>query len=75
MSWNLEGLRVEGGYLSGDIRVSGKVVLSRVQYGGVVQHTIVLDEGFSILGGAVKRDAGERVLVEHPFIYRILGSN
>ena len=74
MNWNLEGLRVHAGYLSGDVKVTGKVVLSRIAYGGVPQHTIVLDEGFNWKNGVVSREAGERVLVDHPYIYRVMSS-
>ena len=46
-NWNLEGLSVTGRYM-GEHPVSGRVVLSRVKYGGGVQHTIVLDHPVQI---------------------------
>ena len=46
--WNLQGMQVTAGYLDGDQPVSGVVVNSRVQYGGKVSHTILLDDGFHL---------------------------
>ena len=46
-NWNLEGLHVTGLYM-GVFPVSGRVELSRVKYGGGVQHTIVLDHPVQI---------------------------
>lgn len=46
-NWNLEGLHVTGLYM-GLFPVSGRVELSRVKYGGGVQHTIVLDHPVQI---------------------------
>lgn len=43
MSWNREGQIVTGMYL-GERRCRGVVTLSRVKYGGRVQHTVVLLE-------------------------------
>lgn len=74
MNWNLEGLRIKGRYLSGDVPVTGVVTLSRVCYGGSVNHHITLDEGFSWKGGVVKRDAGETVIVDHIYVEKILGN-
>lgn len=70
MNWNLEGLCVKGLYM-GEYRVSGKVTLSRVAYGGAVQHFVSLNKPLNILGGAVKRDSGERVIVEHKYITQV----
>ena len=61
-SWNLENLVVEGKYL-GDIPVRGKVMLSRVQYGGQISHHILLDKPIEVYG-AVR----ETVIVEHKWI-------
>jgi hypothetical protein len=74
MNWNLEGLRVVGRYMD-TVRVSGVVTLSRVAYGGMVQHHVQLDKGFNILKGAVKREAGEYVILEHPYIHRVMSGN
>lgn len=41
MSWNRESQIVTGMYL-GEQRCRGVVTLSRVKYGGKVQHTVVL---------------------------------
>lgn len=70
MSWNLEGMRVWGRYMD-TVEVSGVVTLSRVAYGGEVHHTITLDKDFSILKGAVRRDAGENVILEHKNIKKV----
>ena len=59
MSWNLEGLTVNGMYMD-TFPVRGKVELSRVKYGGGVQHTVVLDKPITVFG-AVR----ERVLLDH----------
>ena len=63
--WNLEGMNVQGLYL-GSFKVSGRVELSRVKYGGGVQHTVVLDEPFFIYGAY--RD---RVLLDHENVLKV----
>jgi hypothetical protein len=68
MNWNLEGLRINGLYM-GLFPVSGKVDLSRVQYGGEVSHHILLDEPIKVYGAL--RD---RIILEHKFVNRILGA-
>ena len=68
--WNLEGLAVEGVYLS-DIAVAGKVIKSRVKYGGGVQHTVQLNHAFDA-GRGIKREVGETVFVEHKDISRVM---
>jgi hypothetical protein len=68
MSWNLEGEQVEGLYLDG-IRVTGRVELSRVKYGGEVTHHVALDRGLTFYG--ITRAAGERVIIEHKNITRV----
>jgi hypothetical protein len=68
MSWNLEGLRVWGMYMD-EFPVSGKVVLSRVKYGGGVQHTLVLDNPIRVY--SVFRDSGDRVLLDHKDVVRV----
>ena len=44
--WNLEGMQVWGTYLD-LVEVSGRVTLSRVAYGGGVEHHVKIDEGFT----------------------------
>lgn len=58
-NWNLEGLAVTGLYL-GKFPVTGRVELSRVKYGGGIQHTVVLDEAIEVYDAM--RD---RVLLDH----------
>jgi hypothetical protein len=47
--------------------VAGLVTLSRVKYGGDVQHTVVLDEPIKIYGPEVR----ERVLLDHKNVTRV----
>ena len=64
--WNLEGLTVRGYYFS--IPVEGVVTLSRVKYGGSVQHTVELFFPITIFGQertTVLLDANEVVHVEY----------
>lgn len=49
MSWNLEGSLVSGVYLEKN-HVSGRVVESRVAYGGRVQHTVELNHAMNFFG-------------------------
>ena len=49
MNWNLEGLRINGLYM-GMFPISGKVDLSRVQYGGEVSHHVALDQPIKVYG-------------------------
>jgi hypothetical protein len=65
MTWNLEGLRVECTYLD-EIPVVGKVHLSRVAYGGRVNHHITLDQPINVYGAV--RDT---VIIEHSQIERV----
>ena len=67
--WNLEGMRVVGSYM-GQIPVTGKVELSRVQYGGEVSHHIALDTPVEVYG-AVR----DRVILEHKFVNRVMDAN
>ena len=64
-NWNLEGLHVTGNYM-GDYPVSGRVVLSRVKYGGSVQHTVVLDQPLHLY-----ETVRERVLLDHENVVRV----
>lgn len=68
--WNLEGMTIRANYL-GDIPVAGKVTLSRVKYGGGISHHITLAEGFTALGGKIKRDAGEGIIVAHEDVLEV----
>lgn len=70
MNWNLQGLNVEGFYL-GDIAVAGKVLNSRVKYGGSVQHLVELNHSFDA-GRGIARAAGETVFVEHKDVTRVM---
>jgi len=66
MNWNLEGLHVTGLYMD-EFPVAGLVTLSRVKYGGDIQHTVVLDEPIKIYGPEVR----ERVLLDHKNVTRV----
>jgi len=59
--WNFEGMIVEGKYM-GEYPVKGRVELSRVKYGGKVQHTVVLEEPISLRW---RSEPVCRVLLEH----------
>ena len=45
--WNYEGLIVSGKYLN-EFPVAGRVIQSRVSYGGTVKHTIKLDKPLEV---------------------------
>lgn len=64
--WNLEGQIVRGEYLGH--KVEGVVTLSRVKYGGEVQHTVDLFFPITMFGDertTVLLDASEVVHVEY----------
>lgn len=65
MSWNLEGLKVTGMYM-GEFPVTGRVELSRVKYGGGIQHTVVLDAPIQVYN-AIR----DRVLLDHENVVRV----
>jgi hypothetical protein len=67
-NWNLEGLHVTGNYM-GDHPVSGRVVLSRVKYGGTVQHTVILDRPLHLY-----ERVRDRVLLDHENITKVKSS-
>lgn len=67
--WNYEGLKVYGNYL--DVPVSGRVELSRVAYGGIVKHTVVLDEPISL---PWRTGLTDRVILEMSMIERVSSS-
>ena len=54
-----------GNYM-GDHPVSGRVVLSRVKYGGGVQHTVVLDSPLRLY-----ETVRDRVLLDHENVVRV----
>lgn len=64
-NWNLEGLMVEGSYM-GEFPITGRVDLSRVKYGGMVSHHVVLDAPITVYG-AVR----DRVMIEHSDVVRV----
>jgi hypothetical protein len=68
MSWQLEGLYVEAMYLE-HISVSGRVESSRVAFGGMVKHTVVLDKPINPFG-----EVRERVIIEHSQITRVMSN-
>ena len=64
--WNLEGQIVRGVYFN--VPVEGVVTLSRVKYGGEVQHTVDLFFPITLFGSertTVLLDANEVVHVEY----------
>ena len=64
--WNLEGLTVRGEYFG--TKVEGVVTLSRVKFGGSVQHTLDLFFPITMFGSertTVLLDADEVVHVEY----------
>jgi hypothetical protein len=67
--WNLEGQTVRGEYFGH--KVEGVVTLSRVKYGGEVQHTVDLFFPITMFGSertTVLLDASEVVHVEYESI-------
>ena len=68
--WNLQGMQVTGTYLN-EAEVSGTVTLSRVAYGGGVEHHVKIDEGFSAANGRVNRPAGDVIIIQHTDITRM----
>ena len=64
--WNLEGLTVRGEYFG--VPVEGVVTLSRVKFGGTVQHTVDLFFPITMFGQertTVLLDANEVTHVEY----------
>ena len=66
--WNLEGMNVQGLYL-GSFKVSGRVELSRVKYGGGVQHTVVLDQPIEVYS-----QVRDRVLLDQENVLKVADS-
>ena len=69
MSWSLEGLNVSAMYLD-QFPISGTVESSRVQYGGRVCHTIILDTPLAVYGSV--RD---RVIIDHSQVNKVRDNN
>ena len=65
MNWNLEGMIVDGMYM-GAYPCRGKVLVSRVKYGGEVCHHVVLETPITIYGSV--RD---RVILDHKQVVRV----
>lgn len=63
--WNMEGMRVSGIYLD-EFSVMGMVELSRVTYGGKVQHHVALLAPIEVYG-AVR----DRVILNHDKILQV----
>jgi hypothetical protein len=64
--WNLEGQTVRGAYFG--LPVEGIVTLSRVKFGGTVQHTVELFFPITMFGSertTVLLDANEITYVEY----------
>ena len=66
--WNLEGLTVRGEYFG--LPVEGVVTLSRVKFGGTVQHTLDLFRPISLFSTSEHRttvllDANEITFIEY----------
>jgi hypothetical protein len=68
MEWDLTGMRIKGNYL-GSYPVEGTVRLSRVKYGGTVNHHIVLDQPVYIFG-----EQRDTVILEHSCITQVMDS-
>jgi hypothetical protein len=62
--WVYSGLYVTGRYL-GDIPVRGRVESSRVNYDGIVRHTVVLDEPLKVYGNLRDRVILDMYEIEH----------
>ena len=67
MSWVLEGMRVKGTYLD-EFPVTGTVTLSRVCYGGAVNHHVRLDAPIQVYSSL--RDT---VILEHKNVEQVYG--
>ena len=64
--WNLEGQTVRGAYFG--LTVEGIVTLSRVKFGGTVQHTVELFFPITMFGSertTVLLDANEITYIEY----------
>ena len=66
MNWDLSNLYIDATYL--DIPVVGKVVLSRVAFGGRVKHTIVLDPPLKL---SFSNELRDRLIVDHENVTRV----
>lgn len=68
MNWNLENLFVSGKYM-GEFPITGKVILSRVSYGGGIKHHVELTTPVKVYGSI--RD---NVILEHSEIQQVMSS-
>lgn len=69
MQWNLEGKRINGMYM-GLFPYCGRVLESRVKYGGAVSHTVAIEEPIVAFG--TSRD---RIIVGVDEINRIVAED
>lgn len=67
MSWILDGQRVVGNYFGQ--QVIGTVESSRVKYGGVVQHTVILEQAVHLRW---RHEPTTRVLLDETEILQVL---
>ena len=67
--WNLVGQRIRARYF-GDQEVEGRVVESRVKYGGRVQHTVEFDQPIQLRWRALK---AVRILIDHEEVIEVAG--
>jgi len=72
VDWNLEGKRIEAGYVDGTIPVTGVVTMSRVAYGGGVVHYLDIEQEINACGGAIRRRKGESISIDHKNVVKIL---
>jgi hypothetical protein len=68
MSWNREAQIVTGMYL-GEHRCRGVVTLSRVKYGGRVQHTVVLLDPLYLIFSSREHERTTILLDEEELVY------
>ena len=68
MSWNREAQIVTGIYL-GEYRCRGVVTLSRVKYGGRVQHTVVLFDPLYPIFSSREHERTTILLDEEELVY------
>lgn len=69
MQWDLTGLVIDAVYL--DVPVIGRVVNSRVAYGGDVHHTLVLLTPIQL---PFKSTPTDRCIVDHKSVTRVRSS-
>jgi len=69
MNWNLEGKTINGLYI-GLFPFQGKVLSSRVKFGGEVQHTVELDAPIRVYS-----EDRTRITVENVNVNRVLSDS